>query len=144
MAAMTARLPVILAVAIGLVLPPVLLGLADGGAATGGQKRVMPIDPPPIRELSTLYTRPVFAIPTGDSGASPDQPDLVGVFGRIGRDAVAIVRMGDGTTRTLGLGDSVDGWRLEALSADAAAFRRGNRQLRIAVPGGPGDADTDQ
>lgn len=135
MAAMRRRLPVLVVVTAGLIVPPLVLAIADGNAPVADAARVEPIEPPAVPDLSVIYGRALFAAPVADAGPAMDGPDLVGIFGRIGSDAVAIVRLGDGGTRTLGLGDSVDGWRLEALSADAAAFRRGNRHVRIPVPG---------
>lgn len=132
---MNRRLPIAAALLIGAIVPPMLLAMAQGEPPGTDRTRRQPIDPMPMPELSAVYRHALFAAPERLSDPAIDQPDLVGVIGRIGRDAVAIVRQGDGGTRTLGLGDSIDGWRLEALSADAAAFRRGNRQVRVAVPG---------
>ncbi|MDG5487179.1 hypothetical protein NYR55_00855 [Sphingomonas sp. BGYR3] len=143
MAAMRRHLPLLVAVTAGLIVPPMVLAMADGDAPVADAARVEPIEPPAVPDLSVIYGRALFGAPAADAGPAMDGPDLVGIFGRIGSDAVAIVRLGDGNTRTLGLGDSVDGWRLEALSADAAAFRRGNRQVRVPVPGSA-EPPTDQ
>lgn len=96
-----------------------------------------PIAPPPVDALATLYRRPLFAAAGMATDAAPaDAPELIGIAGRLNKDAVAMVRTGDGTTRSLRPGDSVDGWRLSSLAIDAAFFTRGREQVRVQVPGG--------
>lgn len=85
--------------------------------------------------LAAAFTRPLFAASAGDTTAAPDAPALVGVVGRLNQDAVALVRTADGNTRTLAPGESVDGWRLESLAADAGYFTRGNQRARVPMPG---------
>ena len=91
-----------------------------------------PREAPP---LAAAFTRPVFAASAEATPAVADAPVLVGVVGRLMHDAVALVRTADGSTRTLGPGGSVDGWRLESLAADAAYFTRGNQRARVPMPG---------
>lgn len=69
-----------------------------------------------------------------DSAPPPDAPLLAGIAGRLPDDAVAMVRDADGRTRIVAIGQSHRGWRLESLSGDAALFRRGMQQVRIALP----------
>ena len=54
-------------------------------------------------------------------------------------DAVAMVRDDDGRTRIVAIGQTHRGWRLESLSGDAALFRRGTQQVRIALPASADD-----
>lgn len=85
--------------------------------------------------LATVYERPLFAAAPGQGDAAPaDAPVLVGVVGRLGQDAVALVRTGEGSTRTLRIGESVDGWRLASLAIDAAFFTRGAARVRVPLP----------
>jgi hypothetical protein len=91
--------------------------------------------PPEAPPLAAAFTRPMFAANTDAAPSAPDAPALVGVVGRLMQDAVALVRTADGTTRTLAPGESVDGWRLESLAADAAYFTRGNQRARVPMPG---------
>ncbi|QIG79739.1 hypothetical protein [Stakelama tenebrarum] len=81
--------------------------------------------------LVAAYARPVFAAPEAGDTLPADAPDLVGIVGRLGDGAVALVRLADGSSRTLEIGQSVDGWRLTALAIDAASFTRGGRQIRV-------------
>ncbi|RZM11339.1 MAG: hypothetical protein EOP68_04065 [Sphingomonas sp.] len=60
---------------------------------------------------------------------------MLGIIGRLNDDAVALVRTADGT-RALKIGDSVDGWSLASLAADAAFFTRGAERVRVAMPAG--------
>ena len=85
--------------------------------------------------LTTVYERPLFgAATTGTDEALPaDAPTLVGVVGRLGEDAVALVKTADGT-RTLRIGESVDGWSLASLAIDAAFFTRGTERVRVPLP----------
>lgn len=90
-----------------------------------------PAEPP----LTHVFDRPLFAAPLGDSAAlPPDAPQLTGIVGRLGSDAVALVRTAQGTGRSLAIGDSVDGWMLESLSIDAALFTRGGQRVRVPLP----------
>ena len=93
-----------------------------------------PISPPPAPPpLRAAFARPLFAAPPADAAAPADAPQLIGIVGRLGRDAVALVRGSEGT-RTLRPGDSVDGWQLRSLAIDAAYFTRGGQTARVAVP----------
>jgi len=90
-----------------------------------------PTEPP----LAHVFDRPLFAAPAAQGEALPaDAPQLTGIVGRLGSDAVALVRTAQGSSRSLAIGDSVDGWRLESLSIDAALFSRGGQQARVPLP----------
>ena len=114
---------------------PVLLPWAGG--AQGGRAPV-----PPIADIAAIYERPLLAPAEADDAAPADAPALIGIAGRINRDAVALVRLADGGSRSLALGESVEGWRLESLAADAAFFTRGRERVRVAMSAGD-DAPTD-
>jgi hypothetical protein len=90
------------------------------------------IVPPPLPAPARVFERPLFAATEGDSTPA-DAPELTGIAGRLDRDAVALVRIADGSARTLAVGESVDGWRLESLAIDAAFFTRGRERVRVAM-----------
>lgn len=90
----------------------------------------VPATPPPLR---AAFARTLFAPPAADA-LPADAPQLLGVVGRLGRDAVALVR-GSAGTRTLSPGDSIDGWQLRSLAIDAAYFTRGGQSARVPIPG---------
>ncbi len=93
------------------------------------------VQPPPVPPIAAIYERDLFA-PAGAGDAAPaDAPALVGIAGRLDRDAVALVRLADGGSRTLGVGESVEGWRLESLAIDAAFFTRGRERVRVSLAG---------
>lgn len=126
------------AAALAVAMPAVLLGWPVTAPAPVAQPdaAVLPVTVPPPAPVGNAYRRPLFAATPASTDAAPeDAPELTGVAGRLGRDAVAFVRQADGGTRTLAVGDSVDGWQLESLSADAAFFRRGTQQARVPLPG---------
>jgi hypothetical protein len=114
---------------------PTLLLRAPRTPATAAPAQPPLAAPPEAPPLAAAFTRPLFAASTDAAPSAPDAPALVGVVGRLMHDAVALVRTADGSTRTLAPGESVDGWRLESLAADAAYFTRGNQRARVPMPG---------
>lgn len=123
--------------AFALLMPAVLLLPAGRGAAgPEGQAPPLGAEAPPV--LQAVYERPLFAAPAEqvDAALPEDAPQLVGIVGRLGADAVALVRGGDGATRTLRVGESVDGWQLASLAIDAAFFTRGAQRARVPLPAG--------
>jgi hypothetical protein len=102
-----------------------------------GEKSAIPtIAPPPAAAPARVFERRLFAAAEGDA-APADAPVLTGIAGRLNRDAVALVRIADGSARTLAIGQSVDGWRLESLAIDAAFFTRGRERVRVAMQDEP-------
>lgn len=129
-----------LAGGIAVAMPLLLLrpGTAPPVEVRGGQPLLAPVPRPP---LGALYARALFNGGAGEGVAADtplpdDAPQLAGIAGRIGNDAVALVKGANGATRTLAVGEGVDGWRLESLAIDAAFFTRGTRRLRVPLPAG--------
>lgn len=120
-----------------LATPTVLLAIP---AARRPVPAADPVDRVTVRGLAPLsaaFERTLFAAAAIEAEPLPeDAPALAGIVGRIDRDAVAMVRSMDGSTRTLAIGDSVDGWRLESLAIDAAFFTRGGQRVRVPLPAG--------
>ncbi|WP_066800549.1 hypothetical protein [Sphingomonas soli] len=122
--------------AVAVVMPLALL--MPGRAVPLPERAPAPVPisvtvPPP---LASVYARPLFGAAQPDESAVPaNAPELIGIVGRLGEDAVALVRSG-GASRTLRIGDSVDGWKLESLSIDAAFFTRGAERARVPLPAG--------
>ncbi len=117
------------------------LALRTGGAAVAeAPGPAALIAPPALPPLRAIGSRILFSGTTtpvaGDMQRPADAPQLVGIVGRIGSDAVAMVRSGDGASRTLAVGESIDGWRLESLAIDAGFFTRGSERLRVPLPAG--------
>jgi hypothetical protein len=118
-------------------LPVLLLRAADAPPQPAAPPPVLAVGAPP--PASALFQRKLFGAGGDASGTTAppaDAPEVVGIAGRIGRDAVALVRAADGRSRTLAPGDSIDGWRLESLAIDAAFFTRGPERLRAPLPAG--------
>lgn len=120
------------AVLIALAVPPWLLREPAPATVTMAATPLLaaPAAPPPLR---AAFARTLFAPPAADA-LPADAPQLLGVVGRLGRDAVALVR-GSVGTRTLSPGDSIDGWQLRSLAIDAAYFTRGGQSARVPMPG---------
>ena len=109
---------------------PLFEGAAAGEAAAGpaGNEAGDASAAPP----APVAAPPELSAPIADAGLGA--PVLVGIAGRLSAgDAVAMVRTRGGRSRALRVGDSVDGWRLAALSADAAFFVRGTQQVRVGI-----------
>ncbi len=134
MAVIERRLLIALACVILLAfLAPFVLagGRAVPTSADPAPTGPLAIEPPPA--IATAYSRRLFVQAAGDDALPADAPDLIGIVGRLGDGAVALVRLADGSSRTIRIGESVDGWRLDALAIDAASFTRGGRQIRVAI-----------
>jgi hypothetical protein len=122
------------AAAVAVLTPALLLIPVAVPAPPRPAAAAPPLAPPPLPPPGALYRRMLFGVEAAPA-VPGDAPELLGIVGRIDADAVAMVRAGDGSTRSLRPGESVDGWRLEALAADAASFVRGNETVRVAVAG---------
>lgn len=137
------------ALAGAVIVPPLLLALArPHQGATARSPAPAPLAVPSPVEVGAVYERPLFAAVAQGDAPPADAPQLIGVVGRLGADAVALVRAQDGTTHSVAPGQGTDGWRLVSLSPDAAYFARGNRRIRLAIPNAdtppaPDDAGTD-
>jgi hypothetical protein len=116
-----------------VAMPLLLLWPRAEDAATLHRDVERAVVPPPMPVLASVYERPLFAIAEGGEAAPADAPALVGIAGRLNKDAVALVRLADGNARSLSVGESVDGWRLESLAIDAAFFTRGRERVRVAM-----------
>lgn len=127
------KIALIAAAVPALAMPAILLlsfvTAAPPPSATPQPPLAAPAQPP----LTAAFARPLFA--GAPAAALPqDAPALVGIVGRLDQDAVAMVQTSDGATRTLHIGESVDGWRLASLAIDAASFTRGSEQVRVPLP----------
>ncbi|WP_448661329.1 hypothetical protein ACG3SL_11805 [Sphingomonas sp. CJ20] len=135
------RVALALAGGCAVLLPLALLVPHGSSAPTTAGRADAPLAAPEIPAASAAYERPLFgAVAGGEEAALPaDAPHLLGVVGRLGADAVALVRAADGTSRTLRPGDSIDGWLLASLAIDAAYFTRGGNSVRVPLPAGDGE-----
>ncbi|MFL9842648.1 hypothetical protein ABS767_16880 [Sphingomonas sp. ST-64] len=133
MAIERAQARVLIGVAIlALAVPVAALYPYPSAPRTDQRAEIGTVAPPPQPAIGPVYTRPLF-VPAEADAPPPDAPALTGVAGRLNRDAVALVRLADGSARTLRIGESVDGWRLESLAIDAAFFTRGRERVRVAM-----------
>lgn len=133
MAMSRSELRVLIAVGLASAIVPVIaLYPYASEPRPGTRSAVATIVPPPLPAPARVFERPLFAAAEGDA-APVDAPVLTGIAGRLNRDAVALVRTADGSARTLAIGQSVDGWRLESLAIDAAFFTRGRERVRVAM-----------
>lgn len=118
---------------------PLLLLTREASVAAVETPAPLPAPPappaPPV--LARVYSRALLGGGDAEASAvSADAPELAGIVGRIGSDAVAMVRGADDKIRTLAVGEGVDGWTLESLAIDAAFFTRGGQKVRVPLPAG--------
>jgi hypothetical protein len=122
---------------VAVAMPMLLLRPGAASVPPPVQQTLAPLAAPAMPPLATAFERPLFA-PAGDpqlADALPgDAPALIGIVGRLDQDAVALVRAADGSSRTLHIGESVDGWQLASLALDAAFFTRGTDRVRVPLP----------
>lgn len=134
------RIAVGLAGGFAIVMPLLLLTGRVGPSTPPETPRpaTLPLVENPTPPLAATFERPLFGAPApaGDAALPGDAPALIGIVGRLGADAVALVRTADGTTRALQVGESVDGWQLASLAIDAAFFTRGAQRVRVPLPVG--------
>lgn len=129
------------ALAFAVAMPAILLPSGTIAEVPPPPAPQPPLSAPPQPTLAAAFARPLFA--GAPAEAKPqDAPALVGIVGRLDQDAVAMVQTSDGATRTLHIGESVDGWRLASLAIDAASFTRGSEQVRVALPGADAPTET--
>jgi hypothetical protein len=131
----------VIAVALVSALVPVIALYPHAHAPRPGPRAVAAtLVPPSLPAPVRVFERPLF-VAAEASAAPADAPVLTGIAGRLNRDAVALVRTADGSARTLAVGESVDGWRLESLAIDAAFFTRGRERVRVAMLDEPPPAE---
>lgn len=101
-------------------------------AAGPSPGRVAPPDPVDPGEQPALFAS------DGDGPEAPKPagapPELIGIVGRLAVDPRAIVRLGDGSTRTLLPGQAAGAWRLVAIGADRARFVHDGRERTMVLP----------
>lgn len=127
------RIALGVAASFAVAMPAALLG-GDGDVRSPVVARpVRVVIPPAAPRIAAIYERSLFAPAEGSDAAPADAPALVGIAGRLNRDAVALVLLAEGKSRSIAIGESVDGWRLESLAIDAAFFTRGRERVRVAM-----------
>lgn len=120
---------------IAIAMPVLLLMPGADKAPTTRPASQPALAAPPQAPLAAAFDRTLFGNAPAETADAPvDAPALVGIVGRLDQDAVAMVRTAGGTTRTLRIGESVDGWKLESLAIDAAFFTRGTERQRVPLP----------
>lgn len=130
-----AQIAALAGAALAAVALPALLLRPATSELPRSQRALPPLVAPAEPPLTHVFDRPLFTAPAVEGETLPaDAPQLTGIVGRLGSDAVALVRTAQGSSRSLAIGDSVDGWRLESLSIDAALFSRGGQQARVPLP----------
>ena len=124
------------------VLPPELVpfGLSmPEGVPIGRAIMAMPFSAD--RDPSTQLAAASAA--TAAQAGSTAPPQLVGLAGRVKGPAVALVRVADGTTSVVRVGDEAAGWKVEAVGRDSITFSMGsNRQVVRLDYGNRQDAGT--
>jgi hypothetical protein len=100
-------------------------------SAAAGATLLAEADPAPPAPARTLFA---VDAPQDARPAASALPELIGIAGRLPDDAVALVRLPDGATRNLRIGEMAGGWRLSAIAADRVRFVRGNDRREVVLP----------
>lgn len=92
------------------------------GRTRPGQRYRLPgdVDPPPPPEPPPPPPLPDFRV--SGTVVTPD-------------GGLAVIRIGDGASRVLSIGDYLGGYRLERVTAETATLRNDERELTLLVPG---------
>lgn len=91
------------------------------------------IESPPAAVGPAIF--PVSATTPGPAplaGSGPPAP--IGIVGRLPDDVQAMVRLADGTIRTLSRGDSAGGWTLSDIEPDRLHFSRDGQERVLVLP----------
>ncbi|NTZ42461.1 hypothetical protein G7A66_05040 [Altererythrobacter sp. SALINAS58] len=67
------------------------------------------------------------------SSSPASLPTLIGIVGRLPDDAEVLLRLVDGSTATLAVGEDAAGLRLQSVGADRAVFARGGRRIVLTM-----------
>lgn len=84
-----------------------------------------------VEELPEFFTRESPG--TTLLGEDDIQPELIGIAGRLPDDVEVMLRMPDGRTRSIRLGEIAGDWRLVSAQADRAVFSAGGRQVILTL-----------
>lgn len=133
----------------GALLTAALIAWPRDAGAPPPAAPAAPFVPAPAQDIDGALARDLFgaAAPAPTDGeaegappeaaADPESPPaVVGIVGRLDRDALVLVRRAGGGTRSLAVGESAGGWRLESIAADAVLFAREGRRVRVELPAG--------
>lgn len=88
----------------------------------------------PAPSIATIPT--LFAIQSADTPSIDDdsvQLELIGIAGRLPDDVEVLLRMPEGQTRSVRIGESVDDWRLVSAAADRAVFSDNGKQVVLTL-----------
>jgi hypothetical protein len=93
--------------------------------------RLPEADPAPRAPIRTLFA--VDAVQDARP-ATNGLPQVIGIAGRLPHNAVALVRLPNGTTRDLRVGEKAGDWQLTAIAADRVRLTRGKDQREVVLP----------
>ena len=107
-----------------IAIPIWLLGdRAELPVASGPVIRLAATRPTPLPTRSLFAPSPI----TGEARPGENVPALTGIAGRPPDDAVALLRLRDGSTRGLSKGGVADGWTVAEIAADRVRLTRAGR-----------------
>ena len=90
-----------------------------------------------IERIPTLFEPPMEMIDEAIDGAAiadPSRPQLIGIAGRLPDDAEVLLRLPDGGSTAIGIGESVQGYVLKSVAADRAVFVKDGREVLLTMP----------
>lgn len=82
---------------------------------------------PDLAEIPALFA--AVSVGAGPIDEGSNSPELIGIAGRLPDDVEVLLRMPEGGTRSIRIGESVGDWRLVSAAADRAVFSNDGRQI---------------
>lgn len=130
------RIIALVAAVLGLVLAALPRAEPDHPPLVQAAVARIPIQPPhpEVGALTTVFS-PAETVAIDE--AVPDRLILIGIAGRLPNDVEVLLRLPEGATRTVRIGDTVDGWTLRTVAPDRAVFERGGRQEVLTIAPAP-------
>lgn len=80
-----------------------------------------------LAEIPALFA--AVSVGAGPLDEDSNPPELIGIAGRLPDDVEVLLRMPEGGTRSIRIGESVGDWRLVSAAADQAVFSDDGRQI---------------
>ncbi len=107
--------------------------IPDQGMAVPGDTPAAALAVPAkrIANLPPIFMGTIAA--TADSVSDAVEPQLIGIAGRLPDDVEVLLRMADGTTRSLRIGESAGGWSLVSAKMDSAVFTDNQRRIVLTM-----------
>ncbi len=127
------RVAAVMSAALALALIALPQPFKNAAPSPAAAIQRLPIGPavPAIAQMPMLFTDGL-ADPVAAEEAL-GLPTLIGIAGRLPDDVEVLLRLREGSTRSVRIGESIEGWTLRSVAPDRAIFERGGRQKVLTI-----------